>query len=156
MKRLRATGIMARAGAVPFWGLLGAVLAIPLLAGPVGVQQPLAQRGGELPVTAVRQIEELLAGPAGAQQPPVRAGGSFRKTPCGRSRPAGSEGAADGGAAEGEFTTPGRGGKCASPGNGGDRATAWKRSRPWRPANRRRPPMQTPNPNRVTVDIRAM
>ena len=77
MKRLRATGIMARAGAVPFWGLLGAVLAIPLLAGPVGVQQPLAQRGGELPVTAVRQIEELLAGPAGAQQPPVRAGGEF-------------------------------------------------------------------------------
>ena len=36
MKRPRAAGIMARAGAVPFWGLLGAVLAIPLLAGPAG------------------------------------------------------------------------------------------------------------------------
>ena len=61
MKRLRATGIMARAGVVPFWGLLGAVLAIPLLAGSAGAQQPLAQVGGELPVTAVWQIEELLA-----------------------------------------------------------------------------------------------
>ena len=44
---------MARAGAVPFWGLLGAVLAIPLLAGPAGAQQP--------PPQAVRQIEALLA-----------------------------------------------------------------------------------------------
>ena len=36
MKRPRAAGIMARAGAVPFSGLLGAVLAIPLLVvGPV-------------------------------------------------------------------------------------------------------------------------
>ena len=52
---------MARAGAVPFWGLLGAVLAIPLLGGSAGAQQPPAQVGGELPVTAVRQIEELLA-----------------------------------------------------------------------------------------------
>ena len=61
MKRLRATGIMARAGAVPFWGLLGAVLAIPLMGGSAGVQQSPAQVSGELPVTAVRQIEELLA-----------------------------------------------------------------------------------------------
>ena len=44
---------MARAGAVPFWGLLGAVLAIPLLAGPAGAQQP--------PPQAVRQIKALLA-----------------------------------------------------------------------------------------------
>ena len=53
MKRPRAAGIMARAGAVPFWGLLGAVLAIPLLAGPAGAEQP--------PPQAVRQIEALLA-----------------------------------------------------------------------------------------------
>ena len=53
MKRPRAAGIMARAGAVPFSGLLGAVLAIPLLAGPAGAQQP--------PPQAVRQIEALLA-----------------------------------------------------------------------------------------------
>ena len=53
MKRPRAAGIMARAGAVPFWGLLGAVLAIPLLAGPAGAQQP--------PPQAVRQIKALLA-----------------------------------------------------------------------------------------------
>ena len=33
MKRPRAAGIMARAGAVPFSGLLGAVLAITLLVG---------------------------------------------------------------------------------------------------------------------------
>ena len=44
---------MARAGTVPFSGLLGAVLAIPLLAGPAGAQQP--------PPQAVRQIEALLA-----------------------------------------------------------------------------------------------
>ena len=43
MKRPRAAGIMARAGAVPFWGLLGAVLAIPLLAGPVLAQQTSAR-----------------------------------------------------------------------------------------------------------------
>ncbi len=61
MKRPRAAGIMARAGAVPFWGLLGAVLAIPLLAGPVLAQQTSARPDGELPVKAVRQIEALLA-----------------------------------------------------------------------------------------------
>ena len=70
MKWLRAIVIMGRAGAVPFLGLLGAVLAIPLLAGPVGAQQALAQGGGELPVTAVRQIEELLA--AKAQRTPAQ------------------------------------------------------------------------------------
>ena len=70
MKWLRAIVIMARAGAVPFLGLLGAVLAIPLLAGPVGAQQALAQGGGELPLTAVRQIEELLA--AKAQRTPAQ------------------------------------------------------------------------------------
>ena len=64
MKRPRATEIMARAGAVPFWGLLGAVLAILLLAGPAGAQQPPAQAGGDLPVRAVRQIEALLAAKA--------------------------------------------------------------------------------------------
>ena len=62
MKRPRAAGIMARAGAVPFWGLLGAVLAIPLLAGPAGAQQP--------PPQAVRQIEALLA--AKAQRTPAQ------------------------------------------------------------------------------------
>ena len=61
MKRPRAAGIMARAGAVPFWGLLGAVLAIPLLAGPVLAQQTSVRPDGELPVKAVRQIEALLA-----------------------------------------------------------------------------------------------
>ena len=61
MKRPRAAGIMARAGAVPFWGLLGAVLAIPLLAGPAGAQQPPVQAGGDLPVRAVRQIRAILA-----------------------------------------------------------------------------------------------
>ena len=60
MKRPRAAGIMARAGAVPFWGLLGAVLTLLLLAGPAGAQQPPAQTGGDLPVRAVRQIEALL------------------------------------------------------------------------------------------------
>ena len=53
---------MARAGAVPFSGLLGAVLAIPLLAGPAGAQQP--------PPQAVRQIEALLA--AKAQRTPAQ------------------------------------------------------------------------------------
>ena len=62
MKRPRAAGIMARAGTVPFSGLLGAVLAIPLLAGPAGAQQP--------PPQAVRQIEALLA--AKAQRTPAQ------------------------------------------------------------------------------------
>ena len=70
MKRPRAAGIMARAGTVPFSGLLGAVLAIPLLAGPAGAQQPPAQAGGDLPVKAVRQIEALLA--AKAQRTPAQ------------------------------------------------------------------------------------
>ena len=70
MKRPRAAGIMARAGAVPFWGLLGAVLAIPLLAGPVLAQQTSARPDGELPVKAVRQIEALLA--AKAQRTPAQ------------------------------------------------------------------------------------
>ena len=70
MKRPRAAGIMARAGAVPFWGLLGALLAIPLLAGLAGAQQPPAQAGGDLPVRAVRQIEALLA--AKAQRTPAQ------------------------------------------------------------------------------------
>ncbi len=49
---------MAWAGAGPCRMLLGAVLAIPLLAVPAGAQQPPAQTGVELPATAVRQIEE--------------------------------------------------------------------------------------------------
>ena len=53
---------MARAGAVPYRGFLGAVLAIPLLAGPAGAQQP--------PPQAVRQIEALLA--AKAQRTPAQ------------------------------------------------------------------------------------
>ena len=61
---------MARAGAVPFSGLLGAVLAIPLLAGPVLAQQTSARPDGELPVKAVRQIEALLA--AKAQRTPAQ------------------------------------------------------------------------------------
>ena len=70
MKRPRAAGIMARAGTVPFSGLLGAVLAIPLLAGPVLAQQTSARPDGELPVKAVRQIEALLA--AKAQRTPAQ------------------------------------------------------------------------------------
>ena len=70
MKRPRAAGIMARAGAVPFSGLLGAVLAIPMLAGPVLAQQTSARPDGELPVKAVRQIEALLA--AKAQRTPAQ------------------------------------------------------------------------------------
>ena len=70
MKRPRAAGIMARAGAVPFWGLLGAVLAIPMLAGPVLAQQTSPRPDGELPVKAVRQIEALLA--AKAQRTPAQ------------------------------------------------------------------------------------
>ena len=49
---------MAWAGAGPCRMLLGAVLAIPLLAVPAGAQRPPAQTGVELPATAVRQIEE--------------------------------------------------------------------------------------------------
>ena len=79
MKRPRAAGIMARAGTVPFSGLLGAVLAIPLLAGPVLAQQTSARPDGELPVKAVRQDR-------GAS---------------------GREGAADARPAEGEFAAPG-------------------------------------------------
>ena len=52
---------MTRAGAGRRWGLLGAVLAIPLLAGPAGAQQASVQAGGELAVKTVRQIEALLA-----------------------------------------------------------------------------------------------
>ena len=48
----------------PFCVLLGAVLAIPLLAGPAGAQQPPGRAGWELPETAVRQIEALLAAKA--------------------------------------------------------------------------------------------
>ena len=70
MKRSRAAEIMARAGAVPFCGLLGAVLAILLLAGPAWAQQPPAQAGGDLPVRAVRQIEAQLA--AKAQRTPTQ------------------------------------------------------------------------------------
>ena len=70
MKRPRAAGIMARAGAVPFSGLLGAVLAIPMLAGPVLAQQTSARPDGELPGKAVRQIEALLA--AKAQRTPAQ------------------------------------------------------------------------------------
>ena len=61
MKLPRTTGIMAWAGAGRCRGLLGAVLAIPLLVGPVGAQQTSAQAGGELAVKTVRQIEALLA-----------------------------------------------------------------------------------------------
>ena len=64
MKRPRAAGIMTRAGSVPFWGLLGAVLAILLLAGTAGAEQPPAQSGADLPVRTVRQIEALLTGKA--------------------------------------------------------------------------------------------
>ena len=71
MKRPRAAEIMARAGTVPFWGLLGAVLAIPLLAGPVLAQQTSARPDGELPGKAVRQIEALLAAKA-QRTPPQR------------------------------------------------------------------------------------
>ena len=52
---------MAWAGSGPFCGLLWGVLAIPLLAGPVGAQQPSLQAGGELPGKAMLQIQELLA-----------------------------------------------------------------------------------------------
>ena len=51
---------MACAVTKPFCGLLWGVLAIPLLAGPVGAQQPSVQAGGELPGKAMLQIQELL------------------------------------------------------------------------------------------------
>ena len=60
MKRPRATEIMAWAGAGPYRWLLAVVMAIPLLAGPVGAQQPPTQAGVELPAKAMRQIETLL------------------------------------------------------------------------------------------------
>ena len=44
--------------------LLGAVLAILVLAGTAGAQQPPAQAGADLPVRTVRQIEALLAAKA--------------------------------------------------------------------------------------------
>ena len=62
---------MARVGAVPFWGLLGAVMAILLLAGPARAQQSPAQAGADLPVRTVRQIEALLAAKA-QRTPPQR------------------------------------------------------------------------------------
>ena len=70
MKRPCPPGVRARDGTVPFSGLLGAVLAIPLLAGSVGAQQPTVQAGGELPGKAVLQIEALLA--AKAQRTPAQ------------------------------------------------------------------------------------
>ena len=134
MKRLRATGIMARAGAVPFWGLLGAVLAILLLAGPVGSQQPPAQRGDELPVTAVRQIEELLA--AKAQRTPAQRKVSSQLLDAAESA-----------------QRPETDGIPQRVDRGGGSRNAWRgrgsrsshRDRSSRPANRPRTPM--PNPN---------
>ena len=61
---------MAWAGAGRFCRLLWSVVAIPLLAGPVGAQQTSARPDGELPVMAVRQIEAMLA--AKAQRTPTR------------------------------------------------------------------------------------
>ena len=90
MKRPRAAGIMARAGAVPFWGLLGAVLAIPLLAGPAGAQQP--------PPQAVRQIEALLA--AKAQRTPAQRKVSSQLLEAQRAPPADGELTASGRAAD--------------------------------------------------------
>ena len=60
MKRPCVTGIMRWAGVGLVRGLLGSVLAIPLLAVPAGAQQPSAQAGGELPGKAMLQIQELL------------------------------------------------------------------------------------------------
>ena len=70
MKLSRVTGIMAWAGAGRFCRLLWSVVAIPLLAGPVGAQQTSARPDGELPVKAVRQIEAMLA--AKAQRTPAQ------------------------------------------------------------------------------------
>ena len=61
---------MARAVNGPFCRLLGVVLAISLLVGPVRAQQTSAQASGKLPVKAVRQIEALLT--AKAQRTPVQ------------------------------------------------------------------------------------
>ena len=84
MKRPRATGIMAWAGASRCWGLLRAVLAIPLLAGPVGAQQTSVQAGGELAVKTVRQIEALLA--AKAQRTPAQRKVSSQLLPARRTQ----------------------------------------------------------------------
>ncbi len=70
MKLSRATGIMAWAGAGQFWGLLGAVVSVPLLVGSVRAQQTSVQADGELAVKTVRQIEALLA--AKAQRTPAQ------------------------------------------------------------------------------------
>ena len=96
MKLPRTTGIMAWTGASRCWGLLGAVLAMPPLAGPVGAQQTSAQAGGELAVKTVRQIEALLAAKAqrdarpeeGEFAAPARAAGTGvrRCAPAGSSR----------------------------------------------------------------------
>ncbi len=80
MKLPRTTGIMAQAGARRCWGLLGAVVSIPLLVGPVGAQQTSAQAGGELAVKTVRQIETLLA--AKEQRTPARRKGSSQLLPA--------------------------------------------------------------------------
>ena len=66
------------------WGLLGAVLAMPPLAGPVGAQQTSAQAGGELAVKTVRQIEALLA--AKAQRTPAQRKVSSRLLPARRAQ----------------------------------------------------------------------
>ena len=84
MKLPRTTGIMAWAGASRCWGLLGAVLAMPPLAGPVGAQQTSAQAGGELAVKTVRQIEALLA--AKAQRTPAQRKVSSRLLPARRAQ----------------------------------------------------------------------
>ena len=84
MKRPRATGIMAWAGASRCWGLLRAVLAIPLLAGIVGAQQTSVQAGGELAVKTVRQIEALLA--AKAQRTPAQRKVSSQLLPARRAQ----------------------------------------------------------------------
>ena len=76
---------MAWAGASRCWGLLRAVLAIPLLAGPVvGAQQTSAQAGGELAVKTVRQIEALLA--AKAQRTPTQRKVSSQLLPARRAQ----------------------------------------------------------------------
>ena len=61
MKRSRASGIIAWAITGPFCVFLGAVVVLLLPGGYAVAQEPPAQGGGELPVTAVRQIGELLA-----------------------------------------------------------------------------------------------
>ena len=60
-RQLRSRSRHARA-ALTLAGI--AVLAIPLLAAPAGAQQPPARAGADLPVRAVRQIEALLAAKA--------------------------------------------------------------------------------------------